>query len=427
MRLLHTTDLRLEKFPSPKHPEDGTLFPLNERTGELKRPPEYAILSHRWAEEAKDEVSFKDLSTGIQQNTKGWSKVIESRKIAKAHGIDWIWIDTCCIDKRSNTELSEDLNLMYTYYARAKECYAYLYDVVWKPKGSGSRLTRESSSETPSNWFTRGWTLQELLAPGTPCKSNDEAPSITISTMVFFDQNWTEIGQKADADLCTEISQHSLIRPEYISSPGTHKNASIAMKMSWATRRSTEKLEDRVYSLFGIFGLQMPVLYGEGEANAFMRLQLELIALSDDQSIFAWVKSSRYGEPDPCGMLATSLDDFKNSNEIVNFPIKDKEKPLYEMTKEGLAFHVFNGGCMMTDGEGRSNSSKERIMLACSKSSDGRHVDRRNVVVIHLRRIGTSLQRVSSGKWELSDKFNVPTSKWWLNPGLRRVFYVKQG
>ena len=427
MRLLHTTDLRLEKFPSPKHPDDGTSFRLDTRTGKLQEPPEYAILSHRWAEKAENEVSFTDISTGIHQNTEGWSKIIESCKIARAHGIEWIWIDTCCIDKRNNTELSEDLNLMYTYYARAKECYAYLFDVVWKPKGSGSRLTKESSSGKPSDWFTRGWTLPELLAPGTPCKSNDKAPSITISTMVFFDQNWTEIGQKADADLCTEISQHSLIRPEYISSPGTHKNASIAMKMSWAARRSTEKLEDRVYSLFGVFDLQMSVLYGEGEANALMRLQLELMARSDDQSIFAWVKPSGYDKPDPCGMLATSLNDFENSNEIVNFPIKYKEKPLYDMTKEGLAFRVFNGGRMMTNLEGRSSSRKETIMLACSKSSDGRHVNRRNVVVIDLERNGDSLQRVSSGKWNLSDKFSVPTSKAWLNPGLRRVFYVKQG
>ncbi|KAK0506934.1 hypothetical protein JMJ35_010634 [Cladonia borealis] len=372
MRLLHTTNLRLEKFPSPKHPDDGTSFRLDTRTGKAQKPPEYAILSHRWSE---NEVSFIDISTGVHQNT--------------------------------------------------EECYAYLFDVVWKPKGSGSRLTKESPSGEPSDWFTRGWTLQELLAPGTPCKSNDKAPSITNSTMFFFDQNWTEIGQKADADLCTEISQHSLIRPEYIRSPGTHKNASIAMKMSWAARRSTEKLEDRVYSLFGVFDLQMSVLYGEGEANALMRLQLELIARSDDQSIFAWVKPSGYDKPDPCGMLATSLDDFENSNEIVNFPIKDKEKPLYHMTKEGLEFRVFNGWRTMNNLEGRSSNRKETIMLAC-KSSDGRNVDRHNVVVINLERKGDSLQRVSYGKWNLSDKFSVTTSKWWVSPGLRRVFYVKQ-
>ena len=414
--------LRLEKFLSPKHPNDGSLFQKGTKT---PKPPEYAILSHRWGDH---EVLFTDMSTGIPADTEGWSKIKESCKLAKSRGIDWIWIDTCCIDKWSNTELSEDLNLMYTYYARAKECYAYLSDVAWTPKGSGGRLTREGTGEK-SEWFTRGWTLQELLAPGTPCKGNDDQPSITSGTMIFFDKDWKEIGAKADPDLCTEIAKHSRIRPEYITSPGTHQNASIAMKLSWAATRITEKLVDRIYSLLGVFDLQMPILYGEGETNALMRLQLELIAQSDDQSIFAWMESSRYGEPDPCGMLATSLSDFSDSNDIVNFPIKDKEKPLYGMTKEGLAFRVFNGGKAMHNLEGRSNSSKETVMLACSKSEEPAHphVDRRNVVVIDLRGKGGSLQRVGSGKWNLSNEFDVPTSKWWLNPGLRRVFYIKQG
>lgn len=373
-------------------------------------------------------MSFAELSSGVHRDCEGWPKILRSRQLARERGVDWIWIDTCCVDKSSITEVSEDINSMYKYYARGKECYAYLYDVAWKPKDSGDRFMTVDGDGTlqPSDWFSRGWTLEELLAPGTPCKSNDGPARVVASSMYFFDKDWKEVDKKSDPDSYAEISRHTLIRQEHLSSSGSHAGASIAMRMSWAARRSTEEPEDRMYSLIGVFGINMSLMYGEGEAKAFMRLQSELMAHSEDQSILAWINPTRHGEPLPCGMVATSLDWFKDSSDVVSFSIKDKEKPLYDMTKEGLAWRVCNGGRMMINVEGRSHNSKETIMLACTKSSGGRNVERRNVVRIDPQRVGDSMRRVSSGRWITSSKFNVPTNNRFLNPGLRRVFYIKQ-
>lgn len=421
MRLLDTTTITLTSFLNPKPPLDGSTFAQG---GRLKPPPEYAILSHVWAQNMDEEVTYGELSSGRQRDCEGWSKIIKGCEMARRDGIKWFWIDTCCIDKSSKSELDEALGSMHTYYARSTKCYVYLNDVKQMANSIGSRLLSADSPGTPTKWFSRGWTLQELLAPGTPCKRNDGKPLKDVSsTMIFFDQNWRMLGDKTDADLADEISRYSRIRPEYIKSPGGHRSASIAMKLSWAADRTTEKPEDRIYSLLGLFNLQMQVYYGEGEANAFRRLQLELIQRSDDQSIFAWIKPSDRG--DPCGMLATSLDDFRDSQDIVRLDIKDKERPIYGMDMEGLKFHVFNGLRPMTHVGGRSNNRKETITLACSRT-DGEEADRRNVVVIHLERAGNLMQRVSSHTWGPPEKFSVTNDTWWMNPGLRRHFVVRQ-
>ncbi|KAM0801607.1 heterokaryon incompatibility protein-domain-containing protein, partial [Usnea florida] len=222
--------------------------------------PEYAILSHRWGDE---EISFQQFWKGRNQDSEGYAKVKRCCSLAQYRGVTWVWVDTCCIDKKSSAELSEAINSMYRWYQNAKECYVYLSDVAWNPEDIGS----SEALFTRSLWFTRGWTLQELLAP---------------SDVTFFDSAWNELGTKNT--LATLISAATGIDIYHIENP---LEASIAQKMRWISRRKTSRLEDMAYCMLGLFDVNLPLLYGEG-AKAFMRLQLEVIQQSDDDSIFAW-------------------------------------------------------------------------------------------------------------------------------------------
>ncbi|KAF8850728.1 putative ankyrin repeat-containing protein [Acephala macrosclerotiorum] len=243
--------------------------------------PEYAILSHTWGADT-EEVTFKDLMDGTGKGKSGYKKVCFCGEQARRDGLQYFWVDTCCIDKSSSAELSEAINSMYRWYQDAEVCYAYLADVPSESKFSDSR------------WFTRGWCLQELIAP---------------STVIFFDEKWKELGTKAslrqDVSECTGI-------PVDILSGDDLQTASIAQRMSWAAKRKTTKVEDLAYCLMGIFGINMPLLYGEGK-RAFFRLQEEITKVSDDHSIFAWKsKEEKHG-----GLLATSPNAFKESANVV--------------------------------------------------------------------------------------------------------------
>lgn len=239
--------------------------------------PKYAILSHRWG---NDEPTLRDVERGTTTK-EGFKKVQQSCDMAKRDGIDYIWIDTCCIDKTSSAELSEAINSMYLWYFRAHRCYAYLADVPSKPFGE-------------SVWFTRGWTLQELLAP---------------ADLVFLDANWKVLGTKEG--LQKEISSCTGIPVGILSGDEDLETCSIAQRMSWAAKRSTKRVEDLAYCLLGIFEINMPLLYGEGE-RAFTRLQEEIMRVSDDHSLFAWESPDSRG-----GLLATSPVAFKGSGNVV--------------------------------------------------------------------------------------------------------------
>ena len=239
MRLLNTSTLKLVEF-----------------YGEI---PPYAILSHTWE---KEEVSFDDLPQEHAKKMLGYSKISNCCSLARSDGYKYVWIDTCCIDKRSSAELSEAINSMYAWYQDAQKCYAYLADVLPDENPHG-----ENSSFRKSRWFTRGWTLQELLAP---------------STVEFYGQNWHEIGTQVSLrDVLCEITTID----EEILLCGNFETASVAKKMSWASKRTTTRIEDIAYSLFGIFGVNMPTLYGEGR-HAFTRLQHMIIQSSNDHTIF---------------------------------------------------------------------------------------------------------------------------------------------
>ncbi|KAF1993910.1 HET-domain-containing protein [Amniculicola lignicola CBS 123094] len=244
MRLLNTATLKVEEFIG------GVL-------------PEYAILSHTWETE---EVSFQDIQTPTAAQKKGYTKIQKCCKRAREDGYKYCWIDTCCIDKTSSAELSEAINSMYRYYQQARVCYVYLSDL----REEGAEDQGELQSDLRScRWWTRGWTLQELIAP---------------QTVEFYDSGWTEIGTKLSLD--HQIMQITGIDEGVLGGENPHRR-NVAVRMSWAARRTTTRLEDRAYSLMGIFGVNMSLIYGEG-CRAFIRLQEEILRSQEDHTIFAW-------------------------------------------------------------------------------------------------------------------------------------------
>lgn len=252
---------------------------LNTHTLELKtfhqdRPP-YGILSHTWTCDEPPFEAFvprRYLSTSVSRLRKRkYAKVVKSCKLAKERGLDWMWIDTCCIDKSSSTELTEAINSMYAWYEAAEVCFAYMRDV-----SDTDDPVSEDSSFARSIWFTRGWTLQELVVP---------------RTVEFYSSNWVQIGSKweyaATIEKITGIHR-TVLREPYFSGLKNQRQWSVAQRMSWAANRRTTRPEDLAYSLMGLFNVHMPLLYGEGETNAFIRLQGEISKLVNDQSLFAW-------------------------------------------------------------------------------------------------------------------------------------------
>ena len=232
--------------------------------------PEYAILSHTWE---KDEISMqefqrltdpdfandpKSLATKAKE---GFIKVMGCIELAASQGIPYVWVDTCCIDKTSSADLTESINSMFRWYANSRVCFAYLVDVEC------DREVRNSWME--SRWFTRGWTLQELIAP---------------REVNFYTRTWDFLGQKFV--YYSFISRKTGILAEVLQTNNL-SSASVAQKMSWASGRKKTRKEDKAYCLLGLFDVNMPLLYGEGE-KAFSRLQEYIAASSTDHSLFAW-------------------------------------------------------------------------------------------------------------------------------------------
>ena len=280
MRLIHTTTREICQFPA-------------------NRIPPYAILSHTWDD---TEPSFQDVSR---------SGVVEGSKIDKCciqavlDGWQYVWIDNCCINKESSTELSEAINSMFKWYKESAICYIYMKDVYHQNRFDFST----------ARWFERGWTLQELLAP---------------SAIMFFDREWIEIGTKWR--LREELTRATRISEKHLWDP---TGASIAVGMSWASRRKTTLPEDRAYSMMGLFDVNMPLIYGEGEV-AFMRLQEQIVQNIPDDSIFAW-NSGRF---EGGGILAKSPNLFEEPGDIVPVRPRAVQRAPYSITNQGLAIEV---------------------------------------------------------------------------------------
>ncbi|KAH9851629.1 heterokaryon incompatibility protein-domain-containing protein [Lenzites betulinus] len=291
----------------------------------------YAILSHTWRSDTDGgEQTYDDIlklqsayppSTQNQQNVyppplnepffshPGLSEKIQGIcAVARRAGYRLIWIDSCCIDKRSSAELTEAINSMYSLYRDANVCYVYLADV---PDGADPRDTGDDSPFKNSRWHKRGWTLQELIAP---------------ARVVFLSRNWMVLGTKTS--LASTLEAITRVDVAILTGMVPLDSASVAKRMSWAAGRETTRVEDRAYSLLGIFKVHMSPIYGEG-ANAFLRLQEEIIKHIPDQSVFAWGTSrnplehyrrmcrgplvlSEVG----LGLLATSPNVFEDAGDV---------------------------------------------------------------------------------------------------------------
>ncbi|KAH9854823.1 hypothetical protein C2E23DRAFT_39825 [Lenzites betulinus] len=284
---------------------------LNTYTGEFVWIPNvgatpYVILSHTWrSTEEGGEQTYDDIvklqiecpvatpqpwnvkhrppvNEAFFSNPALSDKIRRACEVARKAGHRLIWIDSCCIDKRSSAELSETINSMYVLYRDAN-----------------------------SKWHRRGWTLQELVAP---------------ACVVFLTRDWTFLGTKSG--LAWTLQEITKIDAEILLALKPVSSASVAKRMSWAAGRETTRVEDRAYSLLGIFGVHMSPIYGEG-TNAFLRLQEEIIKHVPDQSIFAWGRNLTLPGPKPVppptvppgklsdpGLLAPSPDAFEGFEDV---------------------------------------------------------------------------------------------------------------
>jgi hypothetical protein len=222
----------------------------------LKNIPPYAILSHTWGDE-NEEVTFLDLKNGCGRTKTGYTKIKFCGDRAQEDGLQYFWVDTCCVDKANSTELSEAITSMFRWYRDSMRCYVYLSDVSAYMKNNWQidqswRLAFESS-----RWFTRGWTLQELIAP---------------KVVEFFSRDGERLGCKTS--LALQI--HAITQIPIPALQGyTLSTFGVDERLQWAENRETKREEDKAYCLLGLFVVSMSLRYGEGE-NAYSRLRKKI-------------------------------------------------------------------------------------------------------------------------------------------------------
>lgn len=250
------------------HAGDGG--PLTLKTFEPDSVPPYAILSHTWLAQ-DDEVSYIDIVEASGTQKPGYGKLQFCHDQAQKDGLQYFWVDTCCIQKSDSSELSEAINSMFAWYEGAAKCYVYLSDVSieghlssTENNGTVAAGTDTHSATSSQTWLTdfsnsrywsRGWTLQELLAP----KQVD-----------FYSKERQFLGDKRA--LQRQISRITEI-PGIALTGSPLRAFGIQDRFRWAARRNTKKAEDHAYCLLGIFGVSMPLIYGEGKPAAMRRLK----------------------------------------------------------------------------------------------------------------------------------------------------------
>jgi hypothetical protein len=228
--------------------------------------PPYAILSHTWG---VDEVILDDLLSGAARSKAGYQKIYFCGQQAARDDLQYFWVDTCCIDKRNLVELTRSINSMFRWYRNAAKCYVYMSDVPPMSDVSTSAPPPENEdrqsvwelSFRKSRWFTRGWTLQELLAP---------------TDVEFYSRHHLRLGDKAS--LCELLSEITGISERALQGHPLERFP-ISTRMAWAANRQTTEEEDGAYCLLGIFNIFMPLIYGEGKDSALRRLQKEIDGL----------------------------------------------------------------------------------------------------------------------------------------------------
>jgi Heterokaryon incompatibility protein (HET) len=214
--------------------------------------PRYAILSHTWGSDG-EEVTYRDIIDGIGKHKAGYKKLQFCNAQAVRDNIQYFWVDTCCIDKSSSAELTEAINSMFRWYQRASKCYVYLSDVSVAPSLSSNWEAEFRSSR----WFTRCWTLQELIAP---------------ASVEFFSQDGSLLGNKSSLE--QEIYEITRIPIEALRGAPLAQ-FEVEERLSWAERREAKRPEDKAYSLLGILNVHLPLIYGEGN-HSYVRLREEI-------------------------------------------------------------------------------------------------------------------------------------------------------
>ena len=215
--------------------------------------PPYAILSHTWGDDSQ-ELTYEDLSEGTGQRKSGYKKLLFCAEQAAKDGLHHFWVDTCCIKKSSDAELSSSINSMFRWYQRANKCYAFLSDVSINENEDSHITKRWEQAFRKSRWFTRGWTLQELLAP---------------ASVEFFSVEGQRLGDRIS--LKTQIHEITGIALPALEGKPLHAFA-VSERNSWAANRVTTIDEDMAYCLIGIFDVSMSSRYGEGKEKAIERL-----------------------------------------------------------------------------------------------------------------------------------------------------------
>ncbi|KAF2827165.1 HET-domain-containing protein [Ophiobolus disseminans] len=220
--------------------------------------PPYAILLHTWMAD-QEEVTYKELLKGTGILKSGYAKLRFCSKRAAADGLEYFWVDTCCIDKSTSHELSTAINSMFHWYQRASRCYVYLSDVAVPEEVTDAEAFRISWEQAfrRSRWFTRGWTLQDLLAPASVEFFSREGK--LLGSRILLEQEIHEItGVPTEALRGQKLSEFS-----------------YEERVSWVAKRTTTLREDKAYCLLGLLGVFLPPIYGEGEERAFKRLEEE--------------------------------------------------------------------------------------------------------------------------------------------------------
>ncbi|KAM3539974.1 hypothetical protein ARSEF1564_007087 [Beauveria bassiana] len=424
MRLLNTKSYELYEH----HEHSSYQAPL----------PPHAVLSHTWLEsdsKGVKEVIYQDMKNSflsLKHGTlkpHGWSKLTSFCDRAREDGWEWAWMDTCCIDKTSTGDTQEAINAMFRWYRDAAVCYAHLADVCLgasaDPTGSSPEYDRNDlgSRLARSRWFTRGWTLQELVAP---------------RHLRFVDCDWKHIGTREnwarEIEWTCDIGTGQLVNFE----PENTRSSSLAMRLSWASRRETTVEEGETYCLLGIFGISMPLVYGEGRTLAFTRFQHELIRNYDDDSIFAWaggtyicnpLGNDRHGTYSP--VLAPSIRCFQHAS---NFQSASNS---FYMTNRGLRITGQLGKIEPFRGAERADSPKNiyflllnsrdvddeppykhRIGIALRRNGDGDYQRIvKNIIYTPMGNEATIHERLTISKsFTLSELDTLPDGFFWLDP-----------
>lgn len=324
----------------------------------------YAILSHTWE---KDEVDFQEMKAEPRPSrllTKaGFLKVKKTCEVAREKGYGYAWVDTCCIDKASSAALSEAINSMYNWYKESSICLAYLSDLPANNFEHAESRTADFMKDC--KWFRRGWTLQELVAP---------------EELDFYDQEWKFRGSKKT--LRHELSRITGIDVDVLEDSELLPTIPVGKRMSWAAARQTTRIEDTAYCLLGIFGVNMPMIYGENK-NAFLRLQEEIAKSTNDLTLFAWTSQDGSGmdrrpthqsqhDKDLRGILAQSPAEFVGCGRLEIS--RDRIAPAkdFAMTNNGLRIETTLG----------TSPDKEYVFALDCVNEDSRRQERLGIYLM---------------------------------------------